>query len=285
MNKTEAMSEGQAKPLRSWRVRWSMRVFVLFVAMLCAVCGWYSSQYRIGQLHEDVAKQLMMIQGPVRREHMWDEFPIELEWELSETKRVLDPPAEVAALTGATDIMAYDIRVKHTPRWMEITYSGPIFQRLKAIRLTGYIHPGILQDVGDQLGRLEGQVPITVDLPRLSQDGIEDLVTQTTLYELEAARAKLKPGPMPFLRDSGLVELGLEHTWFSDAAVSDLPDTLEGLSLERTAVTDAGIPAFKRLVRLKHLNLKRTPTSLAAIEKLREEMPWCKIAWEPLKSL
>ncbi len=270
---------------RPWRVRWSMRVLVLLVAAACTVCGWFSYQYRTGQLHDDVAKQLMLIQGPVRRKHMWDEFPIEISWEIEETKTVLDPPPEVTAITGATDLtIRYRIRVKHTPRWMEMTSTGPMFQRLKSVHLTGYIHPDILKDVADQLGRLDGQVPIAIEMPRMHQHAMEVVLSKTQVHELEARFAKLEPGPMPFLRDSGLVELGLSHTWFSDAAINDLPDTLEGLDLERTAVTDAGLPAFKRLYRLKHLNLKRTPTSGAAIEKLRQAMPQCNIEWEPLKN-
>ena len=268
---------------RTWRVRWSMRALVLATALACILCGWISYRYRVGQLHEDVATQLMLIQSPVRRQHLWDEFPIELEWELEETKRVLDPPPEVTALTGATDLtMAYDIRVRYTPRWMEMTSSGPVFQRLKSIRLTGSMHPDIQRKVIDQVARLDGQVPISIDMPHIHQDLMEEIFTKTKVHAFDGRFAKLRPKTMPYLKDSGLAELCLCHTWFSDAAVYDLPNTLESLDLERTAVTDAALPEFQRLHRLNYLNLKRTPTSQAAIENLRAAMPECQIEWEPL---
>ncbi|QDU73302.1 hypothetical protein Pan97_02710 [Bremerella volcania] len=275
----------QSPRLRSWCVRWSMRGLIVATALACILCGWISYRYRVGRLHEDVATQLLILQAPRPKHRIFNNSPIQLDWNLEETKRVIDPPPGVAAVTGATDLtIAYDVQVRYTPRWMEMTSSGPVFQRLKGIRLTPYIHPDVMRKVLDQIARLDGQVPISIDMPRMHQDLMEDIFTKTQVHTFDARFAKLEPGPLPFLKNSGLVELCLCHTWFSDAAASDLPDTLVSLDLERTAVTDAALPEFARLHRLQYLNLRRTPTSEAAIEKLREAMPECQIAWEPLRN-
>ncbi|MEM9828312.1 MAG: hypothetical protein AAF958_17115, partial [Planctomycetota bacterium] len=61
-----------------------------------------------------------------------------------------------------------------------------------------------------------------------------------------------------------------------------LPSTLQYLDATRTRIHDDGLNGFVRLANLRTLKLNRTPTTKAAIERLRAKMPWCNIQWEPL---
>jgi hypothetical protein len=87
---------------------------------------------------------------------------------------------------------------------------------------------------------------------------------------------------MPYLNQRGLTWLCLSHTQFSDAAIQDLPSSLEYFNATRTRISDRGLPGFLRLTQLQTLNLSRTPTSRQAIEELQAQMPWCKTKWERL---
>lgn len=265
---------------RSGRIRWSLRALIAVVTVTCLLLAWGAHRYRVGRIHEDVGKQLAVIVES-NTNTSWRSSRIHVNWKYQETVRKKLPVVYKGpvAISGATSTAE---KVKMTPKWMNHLGLSLMFQRIESIRIPSLLPLDRLDALAQPLARLDGQVPISIDLQQMQQKQIEEIFSKLPLQNVTARFAKLEPGPLLFLKDSGLVELCLAHTWFSDAAVYDLPETLESLDLERTAVTDAALPEIERLYRLKSLNLRRTPTSEAAIDQLREQMPWCKIAWEPL---
>jgi len=96
------------------------------------------------------------------------------------------------------------------------------------------------------------------------------------------SNAQLPRGRIPSLTSQKLTWLCVAQTQFSDPAIADLPASLIYFDATRTRISDRGLAGFVRLKRLKSLDLSRTPTSQAAIEVLRQDMPWCEVHWEPL---
>jgi hypothetical protein len=52
---------------------------------------------------------------------------------------------------------------------------------------------------------------------------------------------------------------------------------LQGLSLIKTSITDAGLEHLKGLIQLKELSLNKTRVTDAGVEKLQQALPKCKI--------
>lgn len=281
MNDPAATSEEQAKHPRPWRARWSLRTLIAVITLVCLASAWSAYRFRIGQTHNDVGRQLATI----------GEFAawrpgINVQWQYEQTVRKKIPVVFEGgfAKTGATEITR---QVRQTPTLMTQLGMNLMFQRIKSVRVNALLPPDKFEELVDQICRLDRVEQLhfgSVNAKQqLSHRDLERILSHTQVDEIYAMYCPLDVGSLPALRQSQLKILQLSHTWFDDAAVRDLPSTLTSLSLERTYVTDAGLSEFKRLHRLEYLNLKRTPTSQAAIEKLREEMPWCEITWEPLK--
>jgi hypothetical protein len=52
---------------------------------------------------------------------------------------------------------------------------------------------------------------------------------------------------------------------------------LEKLDLEKTAVSDEGIPHLNKLSKLQHLDVRRTKITPAGVKSLKEAIPGAKI--------
>ncbi|PQO36928.1 hypothetical protein C5Y96_07130 [Blastopirellula marina] len=267
---------------RPWRVRWSLRTSIAVITLVCIASAWSTYRFRIGQTHDDVGRQLATI-----GEYAAWRPGVNVQWQYEQSVRTKIPvvfKGGVATISGATEITR---QVKQTPTWMEQLGMNLMFQRIKSVRVNALLPPDKFDELVDQICRLDrveslyfGSANTT---QQLSHRDLERILSHTQVDELYAMHCPLDVGSIPALRQSQLKILQLSHTWFDDAAVRDLPNTLTSLSLERTHVTDAGLPEFERLHRLEYLNLKRTPTSEEAIENLRGAMPWCEVVWEPLK--
>ncbi|WP_397571062.1 hypothetical protein [Schlesneria sp. T3-172] len=117
---------------------------------------------------------------------------------------------------------------------------------------------------------------------RISIHQVEDLLTGVRPSALYIPSEPLPRTRLPFLRNQTLQWLCVARTQFSNPAIQDLPDSLTYFDATRTRINDAGLSGFTRLKRLKTLILRRTPTTSAGIGRLQQQMPWCRISWEPL---
>ncbi|MHC2068595.1 hypothetical protein ACYFX5_14110 [Bremerella sp. T1] len=273
------------KPKRTWRVRWSLRVLIGMVTLACVLLGWGAYRIRVGQLHEEVGRELVMLgrSSPVLYSKHHPSLFIVWQYEVTEPQKL--PISFRNGLTYATPSIIY-VKVKGTPSWMEWTGTSLMFQRIKSISHRDALPGDEFQEIIDQITRLDQVESIefgsSINLQQLTQDDLAAILSHVRVQQLWAPRCKLKPGPIPQLRGSGLRSLDLSHTWFSDEAAADLPTTLTDLNLTRTAITDDGLTELRRLKNLKFLRLDRTPTSERAIDQLRQDLPNCEVAWEPL---
>ncbi|MEW4565217.1 hypothetical protein AB1K70_22020 [Bremerella sp. JC770] len=267
-------SESPPPKPRSWRVRWSLRGLIALVTLCCLLSGWAGYQIRVGYTHEDVGNQIAIQTNLVR-----------VKWRYQGTE-VEELPAAYQGSPHATRPAVIVREVGKPPAWMQRMGVSRVFQRIESIRFPYSLPQDQFDATIQQVSRLDHVEALKFSTmnfqQQLSQRDLETLLTHVHVEEIYAPYCPLDGGPIPALRASRLTYLELSHSWFGDAAAADLPTTLTWLDLERTAVTDAGLSEFTRLRRLESLNLKRTPTSEAAIEKLRSAMPWCEIQWEPL---
>lgn len=111
---------------------------------------------------------------------------------------------------------------------------------------------------------------------------LETLLSKVRIRSLYVSQAKLPRGRIPCLGYQSLEWIYVGRSQFSDPAIEDLPLSLKHLDATRTRITDNGLASFVRLKNLKTLILRRTQTTQEGIEKLQQQMPWCKIAWEPM---
>ncbi|PQO27077.1 hypothetical protein [Blastopirellula marina] len=248
---------------RSWRLRWSLRVLLVFIGLVAIGLGWISYQMRMGHLHEEVAEKLA--------ERGWS-----VSWKLTQRQAV----PTYASPSAATSQMAY-VDVKRAPDWMVAIGAEPLFQRIKNV----YFHKnarGKFDDFLREIERLDDIEGVSLDGIAVSEDQLEVLLDRFNLETLAVFESSIGRRPMPFLRDSQLKWLGFSRTHLSDNVLDNLPDSLEYLDATRTRITDEGLQKLVRLKNLKELRLRRTPTSQAAIEDLKKKMPWCQIFWAPL---
>ena len=283
MNDTnQATIDSRKSPKPSWRMRWSLRALIAVVSLVCILSAWSAYRIRVGHTHEDVSRQL----AETEQFSAWKPG-ISVQWQYEQTvKRKVPFVVEGHVVVSGPTVVSK--KVKGTPDWMEQTGISMMFQRIESIRTRALFPPDKFDELVQQICRLD-----RIDLlafgtvnahQQLSQRDLEAILTNVHVKNLFATYCPLDGGSIPALRRSQLEYLDLSHTRFSDITVKELPTTLTWLDLERTAVTDAGLAGFTRLPHLEHLCLNRTPTSEAAIDQLREAMPWCEIIWEPLRN-
>ncbi len=267
-----------------WRLRWSLRLLIVFVTFVGVLCAWGAHRYRIGQMHDAVGRSLETIGSRAPTYSSRETNSIGVQWELTRPVhyQTISDRNWNPFLSRPTNIVVHKRLEKYSPNWMKTTGTDLLFQRIRSIRLDANLTPMQVATAIDEIVKLDSVEAILVATNHLSHEQFSLIVQNVNVKELSAPKMKIEPGPIPGLRHSSLVSLNLSHTWFSDAVVAELPASLEVLNLERTAITDVGLANIPRLTNLKTLNLQRTPTSDRAIEQLRAQMPWCEISWEPL---
>lgn len=247
----------------SWALRWSLRAFLVLIAMIAIGMGWISYQMRMGQMHDRIAKRIST-QGAVVR------------WKLERQVPVQHSPG----IAGVNFASAF-VKQKGGPDWMKRLGAESAFQRIEYIYFRGHSAKqldALLEEI-EPLGRLKG---FSTDGVPVSEAQVERILNTLEIESLGISETSIGRRPMPFLRDSKLTWLSFHRTQLSDVALDDLPETLTYFDATRTRITDEGLPKFARLKNLNTLILRRTPTSREAIEKLQSEMPWCEIRWAPL---
>lgn len=240
-----------------------MRAFLVLIALMAVGLGWISYHLRVGQLHESIADKAANHGALIR-------------WKLQRTE-----PVQMTMATGTTT--SFFVTKKGGPDWMMRLGVEPVFQRMEAITFRQHSAKqleALLQDI-EPLDRIK---ILSIDSVPVSESHIERLLDSLEIETLAICNTSIGRRPMPCLRESRLTWLSFHRTQLSDVALDDLPETLTHFDATRTRITDDGLDKFVRLKSLKTLVLRRTPTSQAAIEKLQSEMPWCNIAWEPLKN-
>lgn len=266
----DQITTAKKQPVRNWHLRWSMRFLLLFVGLVAIGLGWVSHQLRMGHLHEEVSEKLA--------ERGWN-----VSWKLTQRQAVpiqSSPSATIVTPPGPNVQMAY-VDVKRAPEWMEAIGAQPLFQRIKI----AYFRKNSRGDYEDfllEIERLDDLEGVSLAGIAVSEDQLEYLLDRFNLETLAVSESSIGRRPMPFLRDSQLKWLGFSRTHLSDEVLDDLPDSLEYLDATRTRITDEGLQKLVQLKNLKELKLRRTPTSRAAIEDLKKQMPWCQIWWSPL---
>jgi len=238
-------------------MQWSLRTFALLVVAIAAVLMVLSSWQREGQWHQHVAEKL---QG----QH------VGIEW-LHEDWQMVHPKPGVGVWRRASTVSP----------WVRKLGAEILFLRIERVTVNQK-NAGQLEPVFEQLARLDHLPQLALHHSQATDDQLARWMAGTTIPELAAENSQLGRGRLPFLNHPTLTHLHLGRTQFSNPAIDDLPASLVHLNLRRTRVTDQGLSKFVRLKNLEELVLRRTPTSEAAIERLREQMPWCEIRWEPL---
>ena len=193
---------------------------------------------------------------------------------------------------GATTLWSYYFPItsgqRKLPDWMErIRWMAP-FRRIENVHIGSRS-----EDFDAQFSALAELGSVHVVTARLSSSsnpppgfGIQELnrlMSQVRMDSLQIESVQLPRGRIPALSRQALSWLCVARTQFSNPAIEDLPLSLTYFDATRTRITDEGLPSFTRLKKLRSLSLRRTPTTPEAVEKLREQMPWCHIAWEPMQ--
>lgn len=245
-----------AKPKRSFRVRWSLRVLFLLVALFAVGMAWVSYQMRMGYVHEEVAQKL--------REH-----GARIDWKRFERTQF------------ANGAFRDD---KKVPPWMDTFGAGPMFQRIKQVFLHDFRSPEKIDEAIDQINRLGSFDAFSCYNSTITEAQVARMLEHVQLESLYISEVPLGRKNLPWLQHPGLKNLVVFRTQFSNPAIDDLPESLEFLNATRTRINDDGLDKFVRLTNLRSLILRRTPTSKEAIEALKKKMPWCNIDWRPLKN-
>ncbi|PQO36929.1 hypothetical protein C5Y96_07135 [Blastopirellula marina] len=275
MSSPEPTTEAQTneKPHRRWLpVRWSMRVMIGFVTLLCGVLAWLGHIWHLGQVHDEVGTAIEMTYA----EKIRNIGSTGVQWKLSEKLKL--------SFGTPGSIMTMQTTVRHVPPWMRVTSFDYFWQRIDTIHLHTDMQPKQMEVAVAQIPRLDHLCTLNIGGQDFPEEKLAAMVGSIRLDQLIATHASLGTGPMPWLRHTRLKELNLSYTQFSDAAVDDLPMTLERLELEETQITDDGVAKLTKLKRLKVLILRDTHVSKEAYLKLKEELPDCWIDWDPFET-
>ncbi|MBA2113264.1 hypothetical protein [Bremerella alba] len=274
------MSEPTATPRtpsckrRSWPLRWSLRVMIAVITLICIAFAWLGHIWHLGQVHEEVGNAIEMTYAEEIRKFGFTGVT----WRLSEQLKF----SRGKGIGGP--IGAVESQVKHAPQWMRVTGFDRFWQRIDSIYLHSRLPPENIEVVVTQVPRLDHLGLLHISGSRFPEAKLAAMVGSIRLDRLHATHASLGQGPMPWLRHTGLKELNLSHTQFSDAAVDDLPVSLQRLELEDTQLTDTGMAKLARLKNLKFLILRGMRAHDETFVELKAKLPGCIIDWDTFES-
>lgn len=227
------------------------------VVAICSVgLAWASYQIRIGQLHVEVSENVRQLNGNVS---------------LGIAEEVYLGPIPIAI----TD---------QRQAWLKTLAMADATRRVGRVILYERSSDERLDKLVDELAQLDSFKHLSLYGCRLNQAQLARLLENTQVDTLYLESMSVDRRGMPCLRNTQTRWLLLARTQFSDPGIDDLPPTLEYFDATRTRITDKGLDKFVHRKNLKMLVLRRTPTTEAGIQRLREKMPWCEISWEPLEN-
>ncbi len=247
--------------MRSRHHRFGLRVLLLGVTAIAVACAWLKSYDAEGQHHERIAARLLSFGCDIRFSHM-------------QLVPVTNPPPELTLLGGIP------MEERSTlPKLIEDYGASRSFRRLShvTVRSQSYLENAL--NVIAEVPQLESLSFYTTGV---TQPQLAEVLSRTQVKKLVFTGETLPRTEMPWLRHDGLEWLCVMRTQFSNDAIANLPPTLTYLDATRTRINDEGLGKFTRLTNLRTLKLRRTPATKDGIEKLRLQMPWCDIQWQPL---
>ena len=164
----------------------------------------------------------------------------------------------------------------------------------KPFQLTGF-YQGNTKIGNDGLANFKGCKGLTfvnLDTSQVTDEGLVHLKDFNNVVYLHLGRSQVRDAGLANLKGyKSLKYLGLNHTQVSDAGLAVFKNCkdLDSLGLQNTTVTDSALTLIKDFKNLVKLDLTKTNVTAAGIEKLRTELPQCRIEWdggviEPLPS-
>jgi len=249
-----------------------MRVLITGVTLVCILLAWLGHVWQLGQVHEEVGNAIEMTYAEKMRLNGFTG----VEWKLYQNMKFTSLNNRLG--------MSGETKIKYAPQWMQATGLDRFWQRIEAIHLHADLQAERIDVVVAEVPRLDHLHLLYIGGEGFPEAKLAAMVGSIRLDKLHAPHAALTPGPKPWLRQTGLKELNLSHTQFSDAAVDDLPATLERLELEKTQLTGDGIARLARLKRLKVLILGGLPAEEETYRQLKETLPDCRIDGWPFET-
>jgi hypothetical protein len=241
------------------RFRPGIRSCLASALVLSIAYTWLASLYCEGRRHEEIAAVLKAARCDVRFSHF--EF-VEVE---SQRRR---------------NSSSVKVELRSTlPEFVESLGLSRIVRRVEHVRISDSSDLPTALDSLAKLGQVGG---VSLYDTNVSQEELASTLSHVCVESFYAESESLPRSSITWLNQQGLKWLCLKRTQLSNPAINDLPESLEYFDACRTRINDEGLNAFVRLKNLKQLNLRRTPTTRAAIDRLRIQMPWCEIKWEPL---
>lgn len=153
------------------------------------------------------------------------------------------------------------------------------WQRIKSISLHDNLNREQIETAVKEITRLDQIEKLTIHIPNFLERDIARILAAVQVNKLDLERTHLSPASLPWLRNAKLTDLNLSLTQFANAAVDDLPDSLERLNLLGTQIDDEGAAKLVRLKKLFYLNLRQTSVSREVIKQLDDNLPGCLIDW------
>jgi serine/threonine-protein kinase len=117
----------------------------------------------------------------------------------------------------------------------------------------------------------------------VTSENLKHLTGARKLKELNLSESAIKDGGLDALANfPELVNLDLSGCRIGDTALKPLESLkLEKLNLRNTHITDKSVDSLKELKTLQHLDLIQTSFTRDGVDKLRKELPKCKIEADP----
>jgi len=229
-----------------------------FFAVFACWCIWLSAE---GRRHEAIANRLTAARCGVEFTHM-ELVPVATNSSGQNGDRTT--MRETSTLPAIIDRMGFET----------------LFRRIKHVRIYSR---SFLPEALELIKEIEDLDGVSFSDTGITQSQLSDTFSKVRVRNLYAGSEMMPGTNLSWLNHDGLQWLCLNRTQFSNSAIDDLPDSLEYFDATRTRINDDGLAGFVRLKNLKTLNLRRTPTSKQAIDRLQRQMLWCEIKWEPLQ--
>src|SRR5579864_1148354 len=230
-------AEGQTKPRRRFRARFTVRAMMLVVLVIAGGLGWVVHRARV---QRDAMAAILPSQGSIRNDWEWQNdkyIPVALQ----------KPPG---------------------PKWLVDRLGIEYFSNIVAVKMYEHGSDALLAPIGrlDRLESLSVQGKQYTDRGLAYLEGLSHLRI-LTLFDTQVGDAGL--AHLKRLTHLQILDLGFCKVGDTGLAHLKRLTSLKRLSLARTRVTDAGLIHLRGLARLEHLDLWDTHVGNAGLAHLR----------------